>query len=353
MGGQYGSEGKGEVAADIAANPDNYISWSIRTGGPNAGHTVTMGGKKVKMRHIPCAVVNPDVSLVLGPGALVSLEVLEKEIKDLREAGWWQKGRVLYVDNAATMIAKDAAKIEVESNMRERIGSTTEWGGAARAATIQRWPEMRASDESWREAWESIDIEVRFVNVADMMANMHEFMNADIHVLVESTQGFELSLRHSGHYPYATSTDLTPPQIPNDAGILFKTDYFTHIVCRAYPIRVAGNSGPLPDERTWEQMEEDTGGYVKADTPERTTVTNLPRRIAGWDSVSIRRMAKTIQPDICTLTFMDYIDPQLADPQSMEVSMEALGFIEEVKKDISPAKLVQISVGPGKLQPIA
>ena len=64
-------------------------------------------------------------------------------------------------------------------------------------------------------------------------------------------------------------------------------------------------------------------------------------------------MAKTIQPDICTLTFMDYIDPQLADPQSMEVSMEALGFIEEVKKDISPAKLVQISVGPGKLQPIA
>jgi len=31
MGGQYGSEGKGEVAADIATNPDNKISWSIRT----------------------------------------------------------------------------------------------------------------------------------------------------------------------------------------------------------------------------------------------------------------------------------------------------------------------------------
>ena len=50
---------------------------------------------------------------------------------------------------------------------------------------------------------------------------------------------------------------------------------------------------------------------------------------------------------------MDYVDPRLADPEVMLMSSEALEFVEKVKKDIAPAKLVQISVGPGKLYPLS
>ena len=50
---------------------------------------------------------------------------------------------------------------------------------------------------------------------------------------------------------------------------------------RTLPIRVAGESGPLFAETTWEQLADESNGYIR---PERTTVTNLIRRVGRWDS---------------------------------------------------------------------
>ena len=40
MGGQFGSEGKGEMVAHLAAS--GKFRSVVRTGGPNAGHTMTL-----------------------------------------------------------------------------------------------------------------------------------------------------------------------------------------------------------------------------------------------------------------------------------------------------------------------
>jgi adenylosuccinate synthase len=52
------------------------------------------------------------------------------------------------------------------------------------------------------------------------------------------------------------------------------------LATRVRPIRVAGNSGPLKAETTWEAL-----GLPE----ERTTVTNKRRRVGGWDPALVRR----------------------------------------------------------------
>ena len=49
VGGQYGSEGKGAVAAHIA----NEYQVHVRVGSPNAGHTIYWRGEKHVMRRPP------------------------------------------------------------------------------------------------------------------------------------------------------------------------------------------------------------------------------------------------------------------------------------------------------------
>jgi adenylosuccinate synthase len=53
VGGQYGSEGKGKVAALLATGKTS--PWHVRCGGPNSGHTVTINGKDVILRQLPCS----------------------------------------------------------------------------------------------------------------------------------------------------------------------------------------------------------------------------------------------------------------------------------------------------------
>ena len=50
IGGQYGSEGKGAIAAKVADRYDVHV----RVGSPNAGHTIYWRGEKHVMQSIPC-----------------------------------------------------------------------------------------------------------------------------------------------------------------------------------------------------------------------------------------------------------------------------------------------------------
>lgn len=61
LGGQIGSEGKGKIAAFLSHN----FEMSIRTGGPNAGHTVYKKGRKFILQLVPCGFVNESCLLAL------------------------------------------------------------------------------------------------------------------------------------------------------------------------------------------------------------------------------------------------------------------------------------------------
>ena len=77
VGGQYGSEGKGAVAAHVA---EDY-SVHVRVGSPNAGHTIYWAGEKHVMQSIPCGWINPNAKIVIGRGALLNMKQFMKELE--------------------------------------------------------------------------------------------------------------------------------------------------------------------------------------------------------------------------------------------------------------------------------
>ena len=70
VGGQYGSEGKGNLAYYLAPEYDLLL----RVGGPNAGHKVPLEDGEYTHNLLPSGTLsNPDAALVLGPGAVLRL----------------------------------------------------------------------------------------------------------------------------------------------------------------------------------------------------------------------------------------------------------------------------------------
>lgn len=69
IGGQYGSEGKGNIVAYLAREYDVMI----RVGGPNAGHTVASSAGPYTYHHLPSGSRDVTGRLLLGPGMTIHL----------------------------------------------------------------------------------------------------------------------------------------------------------------------------------------------------------------------------------------------------------------------------------------
>ena len=126
-------------------------------------------------------------------------------------------------------------------------------------------------------------------------------------ILIEGTQGSALSLLHS-HWPYCTSIDTNAAGIISEVGIAPSRVTDVLMVVRTYPIRVAGNSGPMKNETTWEDISNNVGQHVE----EKTTVTKKVRRVAEWDQELYEQSCILNEPTEIALMFADYIDPEVA-----------------------------------------
>ena len=78
------------------------------------------------------------------------------------------------------------------------------------------------------------------------------------------------------------------------------------LTLRAFPIRVGGNSGPLPFETGWEQVSRRSGGTT--DLTEYATVTGRPRRVAHFHEGIVLRAIAMNRPDMLFVNHVDYFD---------------------------------------------
>lgn len=301
VGGQYGSEGKGAIASYLADRYDVHV----RVGSPNAGHTIYWRGEKHVMQSIPCGWINPNADIVIGRGALINMKLLMGELEHIMKYYPDFKSR-LHIDPEAGILDEKFHEEEGGTNgeMHRRIGSTGEGVGPARIARLKRDPnEFR-----------------QFKNVADeygltecIMEDTPRYLYLSVsigkNVLIEGTQGSGLSLLHS-YWPYCTSIDTNAAGIISEVGISPKMVTDILMVCRTYPIRVAGNSGPMKGEITWEELSKRIGRDI---TPEKTTVTKKVRRIAEWDDELHKKAVMLNTPTQIALTFADYIDPDISN----------------------------------------
>lgn len=268
VGGQFGSEAKGEVAGWLARSywrADRPLV-AVRVAGPNSGHTVTEhGSMRLALRQVPvAAVTHPRAELVIAAGSEVDLDVLHREVDGLDQMGCAVSGR-LTVDPQATLI--DRYHQDAEAQMAQFGWSTGKGIGAARAARALRQAtivgppgDTWSTSEYLRDAlWRGSD------------------------VLIEGTQGYGLG-SHTHYYPKVTSSDCRAVDFLAMAGVSPWAPEVESVeiwvVIRNRAIRIAGDSGPLPQETTWEEL------GVK---PEYTTVTKKIRRVGGFLPELVRR----------------------------------------------------------------
>lgn len=338
VGGQYGSEGKGAVVAHVA----NDYNVHVRVGSPNAGHTIYWNGEKHVMQSIPCGWINPNAMIIIGRGALINIKQFMKELGHILRYYPDFIDR-LFVDEEAGILDEKFHEAEggTEGEMHRRIGSTGEGVGPARVARINR--DLNEFRQFKHVAKELDLMECMVKNTPKMIASMQD--NGE-NILIEGTQGSGLSLLHS-HYPYCTSIDTNAAGIISEVGIAPSRVTNVMMVLRTYPIRVAGNSGPMKNEISWEELNMRMGVIIK---PEKTTVTKKVRRIAEWDDDLFLQSCILNEPTQYALTFADYIDPSLyevSDKEKILRSQPLKKFLQEHGLDCE--KLKYIGTGPSTM----
>lgn len=309
VGAQYGSEGKGVIVNKIA----NDYGVHVRVGGSNAGHSFVHKSVMYAMQTIPCGWTNPRAMLIIGAGGLLDLPVLQKEIALVAQADPTVIHR-LFIDGKCGIIEQHHRVEEggVQGEMHQRIGSTGKGVGAARRDRLMRDPSKFHTVDSYITdvedpiLYENAGREYRLSDfrINNSAALLNQRLAQGVNVLLEGTQGSGLSLVH-GPWPYVTSGDTNAAQMLADVGLSPRLCTDIMLVARVYPIRVAGNSGPLENETDWETLSAELGRKVE----ERTTVTKKVRRVGKWDEKLILQAVMLNAPTEIALTFLDYLDP--------------------------------------------
>jgi len=361
VGLQAGSEAKGKLIT-VLKRPYHAL---VRTGGCNAAHGVHLGDKKYLFHQLPCGALHfPESLLVLGANAQIDVEYLRKEVEILREAGclFLPNGKSrIFVDYHATMVDAVDKIAENGGRMPEcgdlyfhprdcpvhatlggtclgcqklpkdsawaKLGSTTHGAGANAIRKILRGTRMAVLagqplkvppqlPSRWSD-WAS-DVEVvplryatdddcvkSVATICDTVEVLNDLVDQNCPILLEGTQGALLSLHH-GYIGKTTSRDTNAATWCAEAGVSPLTIRDIYGVARTYPIRVAGDSGPLSGpEITWDEVTR------RAEAPtvieELTSATKRRRRVFEWGMEDMQKALMLNRPTKLMLTFVDYL----------------------------------------------
>lgn len=352
VGGQYGSEGKGHVAAYLAKDYDVLV----RVGGPNAGHTVSSASGVYTYHQLPSGARDTSAQLLLGPGMTINVESLLDEIEDCNIST-----DRLFIDPQVMIIEKE--DIEREKELVSKIASTGRGGGAAAARRILgRKPGATrlARDIPSLQPYVGHAPPYRGATTHCLEVAYREGLS----ILLEGTQGSGLSLYH-GQYPYVTSRETNVAGCLAEAGISPSRVRRILMVIRSTPIRVGDpdssekffnkllttacgaitgirdsgrhgreHSGPLKHEVTFTEVAEnaqlDAAEVLKV---EKTSTTKRDRRVGWFDWEQFRHACSLNAPTDIVLTFADYIDGKNREARRFEqLTTDTIKFIEELER---------------------
>lgn len=262
QGGQWGSEAKGSIAAYLCLT--RGVNHAVRTGAINAGHTVYYKGRAYPMQQIPVGWVNPNTRLVIGAGAYIHPETLFREIDWINEA--MPEADVidrLSIDYRCGIHLPEHAGIAKDANRHHRMGATGKGCSEAVVAKIRdRNNGYKLFREWWRPGgdgqWDGPD-RLQFVDTSRLL---NEAYDRGDRILIEGTQGTHLDL-HLGPYPFTTNRMTSAANWVAECGLAPGLQYETILVVRTYPIRVAGNSGPMSDEIEWSDLAVDINSKLR------------------------------------------------------------------------------------------
>lgn len=303
LGLQWGDEGKGKVVDYLAPKYDVIARFQ---GGPNAGHTLVIEGKKHVLHQIPSGIFHENVLNVIGNGVVLDPVILKKEIQSLEEAGVDVR-RKLYISDKAHLITPGHRHLDAASEKSKgdkKIGSTLKGIGPAyqdkyarhglMAGQInkhlieKRYDKLVAHQERYLKSYKYKDHDLMgkeraaFMEACDYLAQfkitptenlVNEALSQNKAVLAEGAQGTLLDIEF-GTYPYVTSSHTVSAGACVGLGVPPKAIRKVFGIFKAYCTRVG--SGPFPTE-----LEDDMGEKLRQSGHEFGATTGRPRR-CGW-----------------------------------------------------------------------
>jgi adenylosuccinate synthase len=268
---------------------------------------------------------------VLPAGSYLDPELLLREVRDVA----LPRDR-LAIDPAAMVIVDADRRTEEASRLGLRIGSTCSGTGAAVIRRIER-----TGDAVLARDHPALQPFVRPTNEL-----LRGILARGERVVVEGTQGFGLSLLHSPHYPKATARDTTAAAAVSEAGLSPLDVDEVVLVIRAFPIRVAGDSGPFGSpEIDWATVTSE-GGHP-AHIEEFTSVTGRLRRVARFDPGLVRDAIAVNQPTSMVLNHVDHVDAAATNGILTE---RARDFVQRTSRAIDH-HIDLVGLGPDLLVP--
>jgi adenylosuccinate synthase len=335
VGGQYGSEGKGQIAAYLAKNYDVLM----RVGGPNAGHTVKSENGKYTYHHLPSGCRDSQAEILIGPGAVIHTENILQEIQecDLTEAR-------IFIDPQAMTISQQ----DVDNEHQELVGTISSTGSGTGWAAARK-----ITDRGKPETALARDQERLKLFIGRSSERLEHAYASGKRILLEGTQGSALSIHH-GHYPHVTSRDTNVAGCLAEAGISPTRVRRIIMIVRTYPIRVADpsdsskTSGFLKKEITFTEIAKRSGlNAQELKKAEKTSTTKRDRRVGEFDWEQFRHACALNAPTDIALTFADYIDAKNREARRFEQLTEStLQFIETLERvSHAPVSLISTRFG--------
>jgi adenylosuccinate synthase len=308
LGLQWGDEGKGKIVDFFAPRYDVIARFQ---GGPNAGHTLYVGDKKVVLHQIPSGVFHEKTVNLIGNGVVLDPVTLKKECDIVSSFGVDVK-KNLFISKRTNIIVPTHRALDKASELskgNDKIGSTLKGIGPAYMDKTGR-NALRVGDlldKDFKKMYAQLrqkhlqllgnfnfdeDIsawETEFFEAVESLkqlniVNGEYFINDKIaqgkRVLAEGAQGSMLDIDF-GTFPFVTSSNTTSSGICSGLGIAPQKIRDVMGVTKAYCTRVG--SGPFPTE-----LENATGEELRRLGSEFGATTGRPRRCGWIDLVALK-----------------------------------------------------------------
>lgn len=308
LGLQWGDEGKGKIVDYFAPNYDVIARFQ---GGPNAGHTLYVDGKKIVLHQIPSGVFHPHTVNLIGNGVVLDPVTLKRECESVAAFGADVK-KNLFISQRTHLILPTHRALDKASETQkgnEKIGSTLKGIGPAymdktgrnglrvgdlldKSFTTSyiklRLKHQRLLDNFnfqedislWEEEFfEAIEF-LKSLNIVHGEYFINEKISEGKKVLAEGAQGSMLDIDF-GTFPFVTSSSTTTSGVCSGLGIAPQKIRDVMGVTKAYCTRVG--SGPFPTE-----LNDAVGEELRKLGNEFGATTGRPRRCGWIDLVALK-----------------------------------------------------------------
>ncbi len=301
LGLQWGDEGKGKIVDYFASKYDVIARFQ---GGPNAGHTLYVEGKKIVLHQIPSGIFHDNKINLIGNGVVLDPITLKKECEEVEAMGVDYK-KNLFISARTHLILPSHRAIDKASELskgNDKIGSTLKGispaymdktgrnglrvGDLLDKNFISQYIKLRLKHQklldnfsfnedisTWEEEFfEALDF-LKKLQIVNGEYFVNDAIQKEKKILAEGAQGSMLDVDF-GTFPYVTSSSTITAGVGSGLGIAPQKITEVFGITKAYCTRVG--SGPFPTE-----LNDETGELIRKTGNEFGSTTGRPRR-CGW-----------------------------------------------------------------------